>query len=201
MCSRAPPVSASGRQFAVVATPKATGQGRPPGQALWTAWPLLAAGATACASVLILSWWLTESIQDRVRGDIRNALEAVHQSTARSVDDWLTKITREVGAWARSPLVRDVVTSAATGRKVGELLTPLSGLPSFAGYLVLDPARRIMISDDRSLLTRKVSLDLGEGLIVKVASLLADVGERVANLDHRLAIDKPKPDPKGACVQ
>ena len=37
--------------------------------------------------------------------------------------------------------------------------------------------------------------------LVKVASLLADVGERVANLDHRLAIDKPKPDPKGACVQ
>ena len=37
--------------------------------------------------------------------------------------------------------------------------------------------------------------------IVKVTSLLADVGERVANLDHRLVLDKPKPDPRGACVQ
>ena len=37
--------------------------------------------------------------------------------------------------------------------------------------------------------------------LVKVASLLADVGERVANLDHRLRLDKPKPDPRGACVQ
>jgi hypothetical protein len=37
--------------------------------------------------------------------------------------------------------------------------------------------------------------------MVKVVSLLADVGERVANLDHRLVVDKPKPDPKGQCVQ
>ena len=99
--------------------------------------------------------------EDRVRGNIRNALEAVHQSTARSVHDWLSKITHEVGAWARSPLVRDVVMSPGTGRKGGELLTPLSSLPSFAGYLALDPAGRIVISDDRSLPTRTVSLELG----------------------------------------
>ena len=37
--------------------------------------------------------------------------------------------------------------------------------------------------------------------IAKVASLLADVGERVANMDRRLVIDKPKPDPKGSCIQ
>src|SRR5262249_42783272 len=146
------------------ATPMARGQGRPPGQALWTAWPLLAAGATACAAVLILCWWLSESIEERIRGDIRDALETVHQATARSVDDWLSKLTHEVGAWARSPLVRDVVTSPGTGRQGRELLTPLSSLPSFAGYLVLDPAGRIIISDDTSLLTRKVSLGFGEGL-------------------------------------
>jgi len=75
------------------ATSLARGQRRPAGQALWTAWPLLAAGATACVSVLILSWWLTESIEERIRGDIRDALETVHQATARSVDDWLSKIT------------------------------------------------------------------------------------------------------------
>jgi hypothetical protein len=37
--------------------------------------------------------------------------------------------------------------------------------------------------------------------LVKVASLLADVTDRVANLDHRIVVDKPKPDPKGQCVQ
>jgi hypothetical protein len=37
--------------------------------------------------------------------------------------------------------------------------------------------------------------------LVKVASLIADVGERVANLDHRLVVDKPKPDPRGQCIQ
>jgi sigma-B regulation protein RsbU (phosphoserine phosphatase) len=143
-------------------------QGRTPGRALWTAWPLLAAAAAACASVLMLSWWLSENIEERVRGDIRNALETVHQTTARSVDDWLTEVTHEVGAWARSPLVRDVVTPPGRGRKGGELLTPLSSLPGFAGYLILDLAGRIVSSDDRGLLTRTVTRELGEGLSAAV---------------------------------
>jgi hypothetical protein len=37
--------------------------------------------------------------------------------------------------------------------------------------------------------------------LVKVTNLLADVAERVANLDHRVVVDKPKPDPKAQCVQ
>jgi hypothetical protein len=37
--------------------------------------------------------------------------------------------------------------------------------------------------------------------LVKVASLVADVAERVANLDHRVVVDKAKPDPHGRCVQ
>ena len=37
--------------------------------------------------------------------------------------------------------------------------------------------------------------------LVKVASLVADVAERIANLDHRVVVDKPKPDPHGECVQ
>ena len=35
----------------------------------------------------------------------------------------------------------------------------------------------------------------------KVAQLVYDVALRVGNLDHRVAVDKPKPDPRGACVQ
>ena len=37
--------------------------------------------------------------------------------------------------------------------------------------------------------------------LAKVVNFLADVTERVANLDHRVVVDKPKPDPKGQCVQ
>ena len=37
--------------------------------------------------------------------------------------------------------------------------------------------------------------------LAKVANLLYDVAERVANLDHRVKVDGPKPDPKGQCVQ
>ena len=37
--------------------------------------------------------------------------------------------------------------------------------------------------------------------LAKVVNFVADVTERVANLDHRVAVDKPKPDPKGECVQ
>ena len=30
---------------------------------------------------------------------------------------------------------------------------------------------------------------------------IADVTTAVANLDHRIVVDKPKPDPRGNCVQ
>lgn len=37
--------------------------------------------------------------------------------------------------------------------------------------------------------------------LARVASLVADIGSHIANLDHRIVVDKPKPDPKGECVQ
>lgn len=37
--------------------------------------------------------------------------------------------------------------------------------------------------------------------LVSIANLAADVATHVANLDHRVVVDKPKPDPKGRCVQ
>jgi hypothetical protein len=37
--------------------------------------------------------------------------------------------------------------------------------------------------------------------LARVSQLVYSVAARVANLDHRLVVDKPKPDPKGNCVQ
>ena len=37
--------------------------------------------------------------------------------------------------------------------------------------------------------------------LARVATLVRDIGVRVANLDHRVVVDKKKPDPKGQCVQ
>jgi hypothetical protein len=37
--------------------------------------------------------------------------------------------------------------------------------------------------------------------LARVAQLIHDVGLSVANLDHRVVVDKPKPDPNGTCVQ
>jgi hypothetical protein len=37
--------------------------------------------------------------------------------------------------------------------------------------------------------------------MARVASFVADLARTVANLDHRVAVDKPKPDPNGRCVQ
>ena len=37
--------------------------------------------------------------------------------------------------------------------------------------------------------------------MARVAQLIHDVAERVANLDHRLVVDKPKPDPAAPCRQ
>ncbi|HMI55643.1 MAG TPA: M28 family peptidase [Gemmatimonadaceae bacterium] len=37
--------------------------------------------------------------------------------------------------------------------------------------------------------------------MTQVATLVRDAALRVANLDHRVVVDKPKPDPKGTCTQ
>jgi len=37
--------------------------------------------------------------------------------------------------------------------------------------------------------------------LTRVANLMQAVALKVANLDHRLVVDKPKPDPKGQCRQ
>jgi Peptidase family M28 len=37
--------------------------------------------------------------------------------------------------------------------------------------------------------------------MARVAQFIGQVAERIANLDHRIVVDKPKPDPKGACQQ
>jgi len=37
--------------------------------------------------------------------------------------------------------------------------------------------------------------------MARVANLVKDIATKVANLDHRIVVDKPKPDPKGRCVQ
>ncbi|MFL5494564.1 MAG: hypothetical protein ACJ8DC_09310 [Gemmatimonadales bacterium] len=34
-----------------------------------------------------------------------------------------------------------------------------------------------------------------------VTSFLADLADRVASLDHRIVVDKPKPDPEAPCHQ
>ncbi len=37
--------------------------------------------------------------------------------------------------------------------------------------------------------------------MARVGNLVADVAQRVADLNHRVAVDKPKPDPNGECRQ
>ena len=37
--------------------------------------------------------------------------------------------------------------------------------------------------------------------MARVAGLVEDVARHVADLDHRVVVDKPKPDPEGICKQ
>jgi hypothetical protein len=39
------------------------------------------------------------------------------------------------------------------------------------------------------------------GRMAQVAGLVADLARTVADLDHRVVVDRPKPDPNGRCVQ
>jgi len=145
------------------------------GLAIWTAWPILTAAAVACVLVLGLSWWLSESTNDKVRSSIRSALEAVHQSTARSVDDWLTSIDQEASAWARSPLVRGLLSRPPKGGGTGartetrELLAPLRSLTGVAGYFVVDSKGHVVASDDAGLLSGAPAREFGETLVSEVS--------------------------------
>ena len=35
----------------------------------------------------------------------------------------------------------------------------------------------------------------------RIVQLVHDIAARVADLDHRVVVDKPKPNPKGSCIQ
>jgi hypothetical protein len=37
--------------------------------------------------------------------------------------------------------------------------------------------------------------------MARVAQYVADLAAKIANLDHRPVVDKPKPDPHGQCIQ
>ena len=143
------------------------------GLIIWTVWPLAAAAVVACVLVLGLSWWLSESTNDKVRDGIRSALETVHRSTARSVDDWIASVDQEAGAWAQSPMVRDLLARPATsaGRVAArELLAPLRQVPGVAGYVVIDTQGRVLARDD-SKLSQPAEGELGKRLVAELSEV------------------------------
>jgi sigma-B regulation protein RsbU (phosphoserine phosphatase) len=146
---------------------------RPRGVAIWTVWPLVVAAVVACVLVLCLSWWLHESIEDKVRASVRNALEAVHQSTTRAIDDWLGGLDQEIRAWARSALLRDVLARSPTSSGGGdaELLAPLKNVPSLAGYLVVDARGQVVASDDAGRIGRAVDRGVRDALATELHRL------------------------------
>jgi phosphoserine phosphatase RsbU/P len=144
------------------------------GLAIWTVWPLAAAAVVACVLVLGLSWWLSESTSDKVRDGIRSALEAVHRSTARSVDNWLASIDQEAGAWAESPMVRNLLSHSATGAggaAVRELLAPVRQVPGVAGYVVIDTQGRVLACDDAEPTSQPAEGELGKRLVAHLSAV------------------------------
>jgi len=144
------------------------------GLAIWTVWPLAAAAVVACVLVLGLSWWLSESTNDKVRDGVRSALEAVHRSTARSVDNWLASIDQEAGAWAKSPMVRDLLAHSATGAggaAARELLAPVRQVPGVAGYVVIDTQGRVLARDDAEPTSRPAEGELGKRLVAQLSAV------------------------------
>jgi phosphoserine phosphatase RsbU/P len=170
-------------QFAPVARRGGLAPGHPPvpqragvtlGLAIWTVWPLAAAAVVACVLVLGLSWWLSESTNDNVRGGIRSALEAVHRGTARSVDDWLAGIDQEAGAWAQSPTVRTLLAHPATGTSREEtraLLAPLRQTPGVTGYFVIDSQDRVLAQDDAAPPSQPTEGELRKRLVAELSDV------------------------------
>src|SRR5262249_22617480 len=127
----------------------------------------------ACVLVLCLSWWLHASIEDKVRANVRNALEAVHRSTTRAIDDWLGGLDQEIRAWAHSALLRDMLARAPTssGGRDRELLAPLENVPSLAGYLVVDARGRVVASDDVERIGQDVDRGVRDSLAIELDRL------------------------------
>ncbi|HXJ81955.1 MAG TPA: SpoIIE family protein phosphatase [Candidatus Methylomirabilis sp.] len=153
-------------------TPPAERRGRRFTSAIWTAWPLFVAAVVACVLVLCLSWWMSQSIEDRGRKEVQDALEAVHRTTVRSVDDWLTGIDDEASTWARTSLVRKLLTASGTepaGPGAVELLATLRNGEGFLGYLVVDTTGRVVASDDTALVGRRVNGGLAERLVTELS--------------------------------
>src|SRR5262249_20749598 len=112
-----------------------------------------------------------ESFADSERKEIGSALEAVHRTTARAIDDWLAGIDREAGAWARSPLIRTLATSASSGARgpgALELLAPLGGRSGFAGYLIVDPSGRVLVGDEARSIDEVMSRALTAAVIAEL---------------------------------
>jgi phosphoserine phosphatase RsbU/P len=173
------------------------------GLVIWTVWPLAAAAVVACALVLGLSWWLSESTNDKVRDGIRSTLEAVHRSTARSVDDWLASIDQEAGAWAQSPMVRDLLAHSATGAggaAARELLAPVRQVPGVSGYVVIDTQGRVLACDDAGPTSQPAEGELGKRLVAHL-SAVPDHSMIVLPDDYGLRRDilvaAGVPDPRG----
>src|SRR5215813_11019714 len=176
-CYRFAPVARRG-DLLPVNPPVARHAGITLGLAIWTVWPLAAAAVVACVLVVTLSWWLSESTSDKVRDGVRSALEAVHRSTARSVEDWLASISQEATAWAQSPMIRDLLARPATsaGRaaapeQVREQLSPLRQVPGVAGYVVIDSQGRVLARDDADPMSQPVEGELGKRLVTELGQV------------------------------
>jgi hypothetical protein len=119
---------------------------------------------------------LSESTNTRWRSGNQERAEAVHQSTARSVDDCLTSIDQEASAWARStarswaavPFLRQAA-KRAPAPKHGSCSAPLRSLTGVAGYFVVDSKGHVVASDDAGLLSRAPAREFGETLVSEVS--------------------------------
>jgi sigma-B regulation protein RsbU (phosphoserine phosphatase) len=98
-------------------------------------------------------------------------LEAVHESTTRSVDDWLSGLDQETRAWAGSSLLQRMLARAPTrsGGMDTEPLLPLKSVPGLTGYLVVDARGRVVASDDAGLVGRSVGQGLRDALVSELS--------------------------------
>jgi hypothetical protein len=144
---------------------------------LATSWPLFLVSILVAALITGLSWRNMVHLVAHERGDLKESLNSVLQTTAKATQNWFQEREQEVRIWAHSPELSRIFNGlSSTGEAQGNvsdknenlrhqsnLLTFLELLiieQGYLGYLVVDSKGTVLGSDRKILVgTRLVTAE------------------------------------------
>jgi sigma-B regulation protein RsbU (phosphoserine phosphatase) len=105
--------------------------------------PILTTSACAIAAIMLATMWSRSTIERQARGDVRDALGTVLNTTSQAVYDWLGEREREISALVRRPEIREAALQLADDANVSNgdevmrrVLSPLLQGRDYDGFIL-----------------------------------------------------------------